>query len=85
VFFEVFIIGLGEITSKVYATAFLAHLGCMTYEQAGGKHILTFPAGRLIKYFIHHISLPESDDFLGICELLVRSSNAYISPHKRAK
>ena len=43
-FFEVFVVGFGKISSKVDASAFLSRLGGLRHKQANGKHILTFPA-----------------------------------------
>jgi hypothetical protein len=75
-FFEVLVVGVGEIASKVHASAFLPHFGCTGHQQTNRKHILAFPARRPIEDFVHHISLPEFDNLLGFCERLGFSCDA---------
>jgi hypothetical protein len=81
-FFEVLIIGAWEIASEVHAPAFLPYFGCTGHQQANREHILAFPASRPIEDFVHHISLPEFDNFLGFFERLGFSYDADVSPHK---
>ncbi len=81
-FFEVFIVGMWEISPEVDASAFLSRLGGLRHKQANGEHILAFPAFGRIKNFVHHISLPETDNLLSLCEQLCLSGDADISPHK---
>ncbi len=43
-FFEVLIVGMGEISPEVDASTFLARLGGLGHKQADGEHVLAFPA-----------------------------------------
>ncbi len=84
-FFEVLIVGIWEITSEVYASTFLAFLGCLCHKQANDEHILAFPALRCIKDFVHYVALPECDNLLSLCEGSVLSCDTDVSPHKGPK
>ena len=84
-FFEMLIVGIGEIDSEVDASTFLPHFGCTGHKFTNREHILAFPARRSIKDFVHHVALPEFDNLLGFCERLGFSGDADISPHKGSK
>ncbi len=43
-FFEVLIVGIGEIASEVDASTLLPHLGRLRHKEASGEHVLAFPA-----------------------------------------
>ena len=66
VLFEVLIVNIGEIDPEVYAPAFITLLSRLGHKLTDSKHVLTFPALRGIKDFVHYISLPEADNFLGL-------------------
>ena len=84
-FFEVFVVDFGKISSVMNASALLSRLGGLRHKQANGKHILTFPAIGWIKDFVHHVPLPEPDNLLSLSKLLCLSGDADISPHKSSK
>ena len=81
-FFEALIVGVGEIASEVDASTFFAFLGCLGHQERYREHILAFPALGRVKDFVHHVSLPEFDNLLGLNEGLGLSCDGDISPHK---
>jgi len=80
--FEMLVVGIGEIAPEVDTPAFLPYFGGTGHQEADGEHILAFPAGWGIEDFVHHVSLPEPDNFLSFLERLVFSYDADVSPHK---
>ena len=83
VFFEFFIVGLGEVPAVMNSPAFTTRSGRLRHKQANREHILAHPSFGRIENLIHYITLPEADNFLGLRERLIRSGNADVSPHKR--
>jgi hypothetical protein len=45
-FFELLIVSVRKIASKVDASTFLAFMSRLGHQQANSQHILTFPARR---------------------------------------
>ncbi len=83
--FKVFVVCLREVASIMDAPAFAAFFGGLSHYECDSEHILAFPSLRRVEDFVHNVSLPESDNFLGFCERLSFSCDADISPHKRAE
>jgi len=83
VFFEILVVGVGEIASEVDAAAFFASEGGLRNEEADGEHILELPALGVIEGLIHNISLPESNLVDGLSHFGGFSGDADVSPHKR--
>jgi len=83
VFFEILVIGVGEVASEVDAAAFFAGDGGLSDEEADGEHILEFPALRVIEGLIHNISLPEANLVDGLSHFGGFPGDADVSPHKR--
>jgi len=85
VFGEVFIVSIGEISSKVGASTFTTLLGRLCNKQGDGEHVLALPAFRRFECLVHDVSLPKADDFLGLCKGCIRAGDADISPHQGPK
>ena len=79
---EASVVAVGEIASEVHAPAFLTPLGGGGYEQADREHVLALPAFGRIEDFVHHVSLPEPDNFLRLRQRLRSASDAHVSPHQ---
>lgn len=82
VFFEGFVVCVGEITSEMDTTAFFSGQGGLRDEQADGEHILEFPALRVVEGLIHNITLPEANLVDGLPHFGRFSCDADVSPHK---
>ena len=56
--------GLGKVAAEMNAAAFLPLEGDLRHQQTYGQHILAFPAFRTVEHLVHHVPLPEANDFL---------------------
>jgi len=79
------IVAFGEVLPEVDAAGFFTLFGGVGHQERNGQHILTFPAEGITEDLVHHIPLPEADDFNGLIQRRLLAGDADVAPHKGAQ